>query len=339
MNAIWQQFLRTTGATIGTHDGATACIGFPPATGEQLLADLSHQGVLAVRGPDAVKFLQGYLTCDVTQLSESPVAGALCNLQGRMVTNFHAFIQGDGVLLRMHRSLVARTRELLTKYVVFSKAKLIDESEHWQRIGVAGLDAERLVELARNAMPFSDSGTRSGSALLVLTLAASKRYELWLPINAAQRAWSALSEVAAPISVWRWEGLDIAEGRAWVSGTTSGQYLPQMFNLDALDAISFTKGCYLGQEIVTRAQHRGGVKRRLMRGRLEATAGQLANIGDAVYQGDHSVGELVAVGTTPATEALAVVSLASLKANTLDHPFSVGGLPFRLANLPYSVEA
>ena len=87
------------------------------------------------------------------------------------------------------------------------------------------------------------------------------------------------------------------------------------------------------------AMIRGGHIDLSILGALEATAGQVANIGDAVYQGDQSVGELVAVGTTPATEALAVVSLASLKANTLDHPFSVGGLPFRLANLPYSVEA
>ena len=332
MDASWRTFLTERGATLGEHAGVPACGAFPETDAATTLADLSHQGVLAVRGPDAVKFLQGYITCDVEQLHAGPQEGALCNLQGRMTANFLALQHDDGVLLRMHRSLIEPTRATLAKYIVFSKAKLSDESDRWQRVGIAGADAARLA----NECTAAGDGTEPGAApVIVLTLAAAARYEVWLPPAAATDAWDALARRAPPTSVWHWEGIDVAAGRAWVTAITAGEYLPQMFNLDARGAISFTKGCYLGQEIVTRAQHRGGVKRRLARGLLDAPG---AAIGAAVRQGAQDVGQVVAVGFTPAREALAVLSLAALRAASAGAPLQVGDVSFALLNLPYPVD-
>ena len=67
-----------------------------------------------------------------------------------------------------------------------------------------------------------------------------------------------------------WLAADIAAGLPLVSAATSEQFIPQMLNLDLLDAVSFTKGCYTGQEIVARTHHLGRVKRRTMRFRLAA---------------------------------------------------------------------
>ena len=360
MNNDWQQFLRQQGATIGVHAGVPACVAFPDRAGETIIADLSHHGVLAVRGPDAVKFLQGYLTCDVSRLRIAAAEGALCNLQGRMITNFLAIAADDDVLLRMHRSLIEPTRVMLAKYIVFSKAKLTDESDRWQRIGLAGPLA---AQLAASLQPPSNASTNAAKTAepRTITLTAGERYEVWLPPDTAPKTWLHLIASAVPVSAWRWEGFDIAAGRAWVTGQSSGEYLPQMFNLDARGAIDFSKGCYLGQEIVTRAQYRGGVKRRLVRGCFAAEADTPASavdahaghaiesnscfapdmpeiaVGAAVHKNGRPIGQLVAVGLTLEREALAVINLAALNDDPTTPPLTVGGTTFTLRNLPYSL--
>jgi folate-binding protein YgfZ len=69
----------------------------------------------------------------------------------------------------------------------------------------------------------------------------------------------------ATMSRDQWRALDIAAGLPQVYGATSGQFVAQMLNLDCIDAISFTKGCYTGQEVIARAHYRGRIKRRLQR--------------------------------------------------------------------------
>ena len=90
---------------------------------------LSHEGVLAVRGSDAAKFLQGQLTCNLNYLSDTQASlGARCTQKGRMQSSFRILLQGDGVLLAMASELLEPQLADLKKYAVFSKSKLTDES-------------------------------------------------------------------------------------------------------------------------------------------------------------------------------------------------------------------
>ena len=82
--------------------------------------------------------MQGYTTCDVEKVSDTGNVGAICNLQGRMITNFRIADIEDGLLLRMHRSRVQDAMTFLSKYIVFSKAELVDASEQWQCFGLIG---------------------------------------------------------------------------------------------------------------------------------------------------------------------------------------------------------
>ena len=85
---------------------------------------LSHEGVLAVRGSDAAKFLQGQLTCNLNYLSETQASlGARCTQKGRMQSSFRILLQGDGVLLAMATELLEPQLADLKKYAVFSKSK------------------------------------------------------------------------------------------------------------------------------------------------------------------------------------------------------------------------
>ena len=98
------------------------------------------------------------------------------------------------------------------------------------------------------------------------------------------------------------EQFQIDTGYALVTKATSGKFLPQMLNITEFDAVSFTKGCYLGQEVVARAQHRGQVKRCL---RLASHDGNNLAIGDQVQT---QTGDKAIVIARSTNSALVVVS-------------------------------
>ena len=98
---------------------------------------LVHEGILAVRGPDAAKFLQGQLTCNLAYLNdETSSLGGRCNIKGRLLSSFRILPEGDGLLLAMAGELLEAQLADLKKYAVFSKASLADESAAWLRIGL-----------------------------------------------------------------------------------------------------------------------------------------------------------------------------------------------------------
>ena len=125
-------------------------------------------------------------------------------------------------------------------------------------------EAESVVPLpTASAVVLPDSvhgQSRSGGAVIVRVGAVPARWLMLSP--AGERAPLAGCDAAAR-DVWR--RLDIADGEAQVYAATSEEFVAQMLNLDALDAIAFDKGCYTGQEVIARAHYRGRVKRRLQR--------------------------------------------------------------------------
>jgi len=198
--------------------------------------NLNQFGFLSVTGRDAVKFLQGYTTCDLEKLDEAHfLMGAICNIQGRMLTSFLIIRIPDGLMLRMNASLVEPTLDFLSKYIVFSKAELKNCSETFRSYGIfsGGLETGSL------------RSTESGTEWYVQV--DSDRQEYWCSIDTPPPA-----VTEKELDQWLLE--DIRQGIAWVSPLTSEKFIPQMFNYHELDAIDFTKGCYLGQEIVARMQ-------------------------------------------------------------------------------------
>ncbi len=124
-----------------------------------------------------------------------------------------------------------------------------------------------------------------------------------------------------PLRDWRLANL--RAGIPEITADQSEQFTPHMLNLDLLDALSFDKGCYTGQEIVARTHYRGASKRRLLR----FESGAPVSAGDAVFDGDRKVGDVVnAIGI----ELLAVVPLENK-----DQPLSAAGVSLTRKDLPY----
>ena len=153
---------------------------------------LSHEGVLAVRGSDAGKFLQGQLTCNIAYLDEQTSSlGSRCMQKGRMQSSFRILPHADGFLLAMTRELLEPQLADLKKYAVFSKAKLTDESAAWTRFGLAGGDAA-LAALGLE-VPAEAGATVRHEDLIAIRISPD-RVELWVP---AAQADAIRAQVAA----------------------------------------------------------------------------------------------------------------------------------------------
>lgn len=229
---------------------------------------LSHEGVLAVRGSDAAKFLQGQLTCNLNYLSDTQASlGARCTQKGRMQSSFRILLQGDGVLLAMASELLEPQLADLKKYAVFSKSKLTDESAAWVRFGVSDADP-LLASLGLELPAETDSVVRSGE--LIAIRVSPGRAELWAPAAQADTLRSQLAAQLNEGELNQWLLGQIRAGIGQVMPQTRELFIPQMLNLQAVGGVSFKKGCYTGQEIVARMQYLGKLKRRLYRLSLNA---------------------------------------------------------------------
>ena len=131
-----------------------------------------------------------------------------------------------------------------------------------------------------------------------------------------------------------WRLADICAGVARITVDSSDAFLPQMLNLDRLRAVSFEKGCYVGQEIVARAQHLGRVKRRAYAGRASVVA-EGDSIVDATPGEARKVGHVVAAEAHPDGGSIALVVLDTASAHS--PALRVGradGTPIRVSSLP-----
>ena len=285
----------------------------PPGT----VCALDDLGTLRFGGADAGKFLQGQLSNDVSALSATALLRAgLHNPQGRTLALLWLMAaDGGDILAVLPRELLAVIVPLLRRYVLRAKVTISDLSMEYRTYGLASSDAWPAAAGQRIAY-----GAQGQQRALLLQGAADPPPQ------------------GATMSRDQWRELDIAAGLPQVYGATSGQFVAQMLNLDCIDAISFTKGCYTGQEVIARAHYRGRIKRRLQRfaspaaprlaagdsGRLED--GRSFRVVEAVAHADGS-GEFLAVAALPGGGA---------EADEAAQPPGQG-LPYRALPLPYAL--
>lgn len=298
---------------------------------------LTHEGLLAVRGADASKLLQGQLTCNLNYLDEHRASlGARCTPKGRMLSSFRILQQGDGYLLAMDAELLTEQLAELQKYAVFSKSKLTDESAAWVRFGLQGGDAA-LTSLGLELPASSDSVARHDD--LIAVRLSDGRCELWAPAAAREQLQAQLAALLTAAPLNQWLLAQVRAGIGQVFAASQASFIPQMINLQALDGVSFKKGCYTGQEIVARMQYLGKLKRRMYRLSLADSA--IPAVATALYSPIHasSVGEVVlAARSENGVELLAVLQEDALNDGRI-HLASLEGLPLQRLELPYTIDS
>lgn len=304
-------------------------------TDSAFFTELNHEGILAVRGADAAKFLQGQLTCNLNYLNaDYSSLGARCTPKGRMTSSFRILAEGEGFLLAMARDLLDSQLADLKKYAVFSKATLADDSTQWARFGLSGADAV-LAELGLKLSGEADQVARADG--LIAVGLGHGRVELWAPAERAAAIVDLLQARLPHAALNDWLLGQVRAGVGQVFGATRELFIPQMINLQAVGGVSFKKGCYTGQEIVARMQYLGRLKRRLHRLKLDST--DLPEPGRELFSPVHStsVGEVVlAARAADSVELLAVLQDDA----AADGNVRLGeDQPLRLLDLPYVLDS
>jgi folate-binding protein YgfZ len=291
---------------------STNCHAIPPDERTWLI-DADEYGFIAIDGADAVKFLQGQVTCDVLELAAATTRlGAQCTPKGRMLFSFRALQPSPTrVLLRMHSGLVDTALTSLGKYIVFSKAKLANVNEDYQSIIIRGPNAAAIVERNFGAVPANNDDWIEFNGCLVIKISCDI-FECWLTADHAEPIRAALTTECVKVGSNAASLLAIRHGLGEVRSETQETFTPQALNFQLVNAINFRKGCYTGQEIVARLHYRGTLKRHMYRFGFVLVDGEnLPAPGSAVVNtSQQNIGEIVlaAHAENGHAEALAVVA-------------------------------
>lgn len=341
MHPEWQSFLEARGAVFEDCDGVPCVADFrtPGDASGPELADLSPLGLLRVEGPDASRFLQGYATADLTRLApDRATPSALCTREGRTLATFRIWGAPEALTLRLHRALIVPVRDLLARYIVFSKADLEEPGDDRVGLGLVGEGAAEATARVCGSAPEDNAVVTSdgehGPITALRCRGETERIELWLDVRDAPAIWDRLAEQCRPVPYSRWVSHRIRAGYVELSPRTAGEYIPQALNLQALGSISFDKGCYLGQEVVARMQYLGKIKKRLYRFSLDGSS--CPALGAPVHRDDpegKKVGEVVAA----AVDGDQCELMAVIRVDAAEQPLYVDSRLLTLQALPYEI--
>jgi folate-binding protein YgfZ len=230
---------------------------------------------------------------------------AWCNPQGRVIATVRVIAIEDAIGLAVAEDICEEFCERLLRFRFRSDVRFEIAGDDWSGV-------------ATKFLPNTEPSQAAGLSVVV--------YESEMPLIEYFGQTSAIpagvTENALSPDTWRLHL--IYAGVPFVGQANTEKFTPHMLNLDRLGAISFAKGCYTGQEIVARTEHRGSSKRRLMRYTTESDS---VAIGDKLTEGDRAVGEVVNVS---GSNLLAVTPVA-----TQHQALTVCGAPANPADLPY----
>ncbi len=230
---------------------------------QSFYTSLNAMDLLEVNGEDSRKFLQGQLTCELDEIGVGSISfGAACNNKGRVYSNFRILHQENRFLLSMQPGVLTITMQALQKYIPFYKAEMADASQQFNRIGLAGDDAEELLRGISPALPEKNKSASIEGALLINISDHCPRYELWLKPG-QDHPFDQILATLAHKEKTAWDVLDHEAGIIFINPQESSLYTPEELNLDLAGFVSFSKGCYTGQEIVARMHYRGKANKRL----------------------------------------------------------------------------
>ena len=270
MKHEWKDFLQNAGAEF--EDDCVATFGNPERerriahTGD-LFCDLSHFGIIAAYGEDVVEFLQSQFTNDINEIDEThSQLSALCSPKGRMLCNFRIFRRENTYYLVLPYELLEAALSRLRMFVLRSRVTLEDASDALMGIGASGNKMiEHLGDIAGKLPENIDDAIDYKDYTIIRVAGVVPRFEIYGLLDPMKKLWQALDVHATPVGANVWELLNIQAGIPVITAGSIDAYVPQMANMQLINGVSFSKGCYPGQEIVARMHYLGKLKRRMYR--------------------------------------------------------------------------
>jgi folate-binding protein YgfZ len=324
MSLTLHEFHARQGARFGDVAGAEVVSNYGNAAAEYralvesaALLDLGFRGRVCVVGADRARFLHGQVTNDIRRLAPGQGCYALLTTnKGRLQADLNIHCLAEELLLDFEPGLTARVIERLEKFIVADDAQIADVAPHYGLLAVVGPRAAEAVVASGlfSAVPGQEfqSVKQTDATLGELYLANVPRAgvpgrDVFVPVASlaavAERLLGAVSRVGGALAGW--DALETARIEAGVprfGADLDETTLPQEAGLEAR-AVSFQKGCYIGQEVINRLRTIGQVTRALRGLRLPPDLPALPVRGDKLWHAGKEVGHITSAVHSPRLNA------------------------------------
>jgi folate-binding protein YgfZ len=296
------------------------------------LLDRAERATLEVRGPDAADFLQGQVTNDVTALEPGQGCyAAMLNPKGRIVADMRILrALPERFLVDTEGTAEEVVLRDLRMYKIGRQVEVADTPDH-SVLSVIGPRADEVVESALGSLPARDEHSVSQSQEGVFAVRTNLGID-FVTGQAAELAERLLEAGAQPVSLDAAEIIRVESGRPRHGVDMSADNLPAEAGI-VERAVSFTKGCYVGQEPVARMHYKGHPNRHLRGLRLSGPA----DGGAAVLASDKAVGNVASVALSPAFGWIALALIRREVAPGDEVSVEGGEVRATVAELPFAI--
>ena len=287
----------------------------PNDSADQMLIALPQMGVLKITGDDAPSFLQNLLTNDVDAIAiqQSQLSG-LCNAKGRLIASFLLIRHQTHCYYMMLPSTMCQPlQQRLAMYVLRAKVTINNISDATACIG---LYQKRSDSLSKLSFPDKDYQCNIHQEATIIKLPDKQiRYVVIQPHAQVNNFLKQLDSCWQPAHDSIWQQLDIKAGLPMIYPASSEKFTPQQVNFDLIDGVSFSKGCYPGQEVVARLHYLGKESRRMFIAKANSpdVVDIASNVTDAA---GNVVGHVVAIARKGKDALMLLVSLRLANLNT-----------------------
>ena len=294
---------------------------------------------IALTGSHRVRWLNGMVTNNIRDLQPARgVYAFVLNPQGRIQADLYAFQQGERLLVETEQAQIDKLLALFRRYIIMDDVKLENLSGKLAAIGIAGGKSSEALQAISwtkelESLEFATTNWH-GTEITVMRgdNPLIENYEIWLPNGMSDQMWSTLLEAQAePIDVDALETIRIISGVPKLGPDIRDRDLPQETGQDR--ALNFTKGCYIGQEIVERIRSRGSVHRVFTGFNVH---GQSPLAPSKIYSEGKEIGEVTSIAPVPTDAGVQTIALGYLRKEYLAKELTAGEAKLRVASLPFS---
>lgn len=300
---------------------------------ESALIDLSSLSCFQISGSDSASFLQGQLTNNVNELANNQgQLTSYCTPKGRMLAILYLIKLDldDEYLAILPKEIADSVISRLQMFILRSKVEINPVTDK-AVVGVAAIPKNELETILGQDIPDEDYHLSHYQNNVCLKIPGSMDRYLYIgqpPKTGDAKVYSD--------AYWQW--LDINSGIPSLTKATQEAFVPQMANMELIDGVSFSKGCYPGQEVVARLHYLGNANRRMFK--FECDSEQALNPGDDIYStgSEQSIGKIVSTVSDESGHhfGLAVIRIDAVKKNELS-VHSTQGSRIKILPLPYTV--
>ena len=296
--------------------------------------DLSGRGLIRMTGEDRARLLHAMTTNDIQRLSPGQGCYAFfLNAQGRILADANVYTFENSFLLDTETEVREKVLHHLDQYIIADDVTLADESSQWAIVGVEGPASTDVMKRLCAPVPDQPWDVRPWERGFITAVSATglPGFRIFVPASEKADLGSRLQEAGVPeANSEEVHTVRLEQGKPRYGDDISERYLTQETN--QLHAVSFVKGCYLGQEIVERVRSRAQIHRMLHPVRIHAQAVPAA--GTKLSIDGKNVAEITSAAFSPALREVAALAYVSVEQLQNKHEMQVAGLETATARVP-----